>query len=115
MAIGHAGDATACSGIWFGPQVAGAADYGAQPKVALGLMLAARDDFAQLAAHSSAAIRLPLHHPARARSLEGDEPLGTVLARGQKTLPGLQNGRAVAETTFGIAKVTVHAPVRVSA
>ena len=74
--------------------------------VALGLVLATRDDFAELEAHSSAAIRSRLPDSARIVTLEADEPLDPVLARSRTGLPRLRSGRAMAETTFYAAEVT---------
>jgi len=86
--------------------MAGAPRHGEESKITLGFVLAPWDDFAELAAHPSAAIRSRLPDFARIVTLEGDEPLGAVLARSRTGLPRLRNGRALAETTFCSAQVT---------
>lgn len=57
MAIGDTRTTAASFVIRRAAPIAGAPRLRAQPEIAMGFMLAARDDLAELAAHPSAAVR----------------------------------------------------------
>ena len=102
---GRRGIAAARDGIRGATRPDRAPDYGAQSKVALGLLLAARHGVVELAANPDAALRARLHHSPRVDAPAADESLGAVLARGGRSLPGISEGRDLVERALQPAAV----------
>ena len=101
-----------------GPRVFGHSRRGrppghrAQSTLPLGILFAAKNDFAELAACPGAPLRHELHHHPRADAPSRDEPLDPVLETGGTGLPRILDGQTMAERPRGAAPMNscIHAP-----